>query len=372
MMIATLVLCELGELRIKQGRLHQANALYQQALNLATNAQGDKLPVAGKALIGLGDIAREWNDLEAAQRYLSEGIELAKQWSIVGILEGYLNLVQLHDALGATQKGDELFAQLRDLAIQFDATEIDDYIVEMYEARRSIALGDLATARLWAERRSLPNNPPEIITGDAQDYIRTRMWKYEANALAWLHIMDGHYLEALNLLELVQQQAEEADRMFLTIESAILKAIALQSIGEREQAISSMMNALDFAEPEGFIRTFVDLGDQVKDLLEQVRDEVFNNSMKDYIDTLLQAFKSPLLDRQPVSSISKKLTGEQLSERELDVLRLLPSSLSSTDMAAELSISVNTLRTHLKNIYAKLNAHSRYEAIERAKEIGLL
>ena len=372
MMIATLVLCELGELRIKQGRLHQANALYQQALNLATNAQGDKLPVAGKALIGLGDIAREWNDLEAAQRYLKEGIELAKQWSIIGTFEGYLNLIQLHDALGAIEKGDELFAQLRDLAIQFDATEIDDYIVEMYEARRSIALGDLDSARLWAERRSLPNKPPEIKTGDALDYIRTRMWKYEANALAWLHIMDGHYLEALNLLELVQQQAEEADRMFLTIESAILKAIALQSIGEREQAISSMMDALNMAEPEGFMRTFVDLGDKVKDLLEMARNEAENAAMLDYIDSLLKAFKPPVIERQSISSIQPKRVGEKLSKRELDVLHLLPSSLSSTDMAAELSISVNTLRTHLKNIYAKLDAHSRYEAIERAKKIGLL
>jgi LuxR family maltose regulon positive regulatory protein len=94
--------------------------------------------------------------------------------------------------------------------------------------------------------------------------------------------------------------------------------------------------------------------------------------MLDYIDNLLKAFKPLDIERQSVSSIPPKQAGEKLSEREQDVLRLLPSSLSSTDMAAELSISVNTLRTHLKNIYAKLNAHSRYEAIERAKEIGLL
>lgn len=372
MMIATLVLCELGELRIKQGHLRKAHDLYLQALNLGTNAQGERMPVAGKALIGLGDVAREWNDLEAAQRYLSEGVKLSEQWSVIGTFEGYLNLVQLHDALGATQKGDEVFAQLRDLAIQFDATEIDDYIVEMYAARRSIALGDLDAARLWAERRNLPSAPPAVTTGDTLDYIRTRMWKYEADALAWLLIVDGHYKRALNLLESVQQQAEEADRMFLMIESAILKGIALHSTGGREQARASIMNALHLAEPEGFIRTFIDLGDQVKDLLELVRDEVVQESTRDYIDTLLEAFKSPPVELEPVSSLPKKLAGEQLSARELDVLRLLPSSLSSTEMAAELSISVNTLRTHLKNIYAKLNAHSRYEAIAHASELGLL
>jgi LuxR family maltose regulon positive regulatory protein len=160
--------------------------------------------------------------------------------------------------------------------------------------------------------------------------------------------------------------------MFLMIEAAILKGVALQSIGEREQAISSMMDALNMAEPEGFMRTFIDLGDKVKDLLEITRNEAENAAMLDYIDNLLEAFKPLDIERQSVSSIPPKRAGEKLSEREQDVLRLLPSSLSSTDMAAELSISVNTLRTHLKNIYAKLNAHSRYEAIERAKEIGLL
>ena len=105
------------------------------------------------------------------------------------------------------------------------------------------------------------------------------MWKYEANTLAWLHIADGRFERALNLLTQVQQQAEQADRMFLMIESTILKGLALQSIGEREQAESSMMSALELAEPEGFIRTFVDLGDQVKDLLEMIRDGEGNESM---------------------------------------------------------------------------------------------
>jgi LuxR family maltose regulon positive regulatory protein len=136
--------------------------------------------------------------------------------------------------------------------------------------------------------------------------------------------------------------------------------------------MESLSNALRLAEPGGFMRVFLDHGERIIGLLEHARRRIDEPELLAYVGRLLEAYPSKAEKLPEVRRSQVKEIVEPLSERELEVLQLLPSSLSSTEMAAELSISVNTLRTHLKSIYAKLDAHSRYEAIARSKELGLL
>jgi LuxR family maltose regulon positive regulatory protein len=344
----------------------------QFLLQLGTDEQGGRLPVAGKALIGMGDVAREWNDLATAEVNLIEGIELVEQWSVLGAFEGYLNLVMLMDSQGDSERGDEVLFHARELAYRFDASEVDDYIVEMFAARRNITQGDLKAAKEWLEDRTSVMSFLKDGEGELKYDLIARMQKYENAILARLLIAEGKHAEAATLLDQVLSEAKKIDRVYLMIEVEILRAIAFHAQKSGPEALDALQHALTLAEPEGFMRVFLDHGENVSELLEIARKELEEPTVLTYVDRMLQAYVAQTRDTISIPSRQREEIPEHLSDRELEVLRLLPSSLSSTEMADELSISVNTLRSHLKSIYAKLSAHSRYEAIARAREANLL
>lgn len=371
-MIATLILCELGDESQKLGQLKQAQRLYNQALEISTSAQGNPLPVAGKAMIGLGDLEREWNHLEAAQELTTKGIALAEQWSVLGTFEGCINLVMIKDALGDKENADQIFSQVHELAYQFDASEVDDQVVEMVAARRNIAYGDLASVEEWIKNRSLDAPIPGTESDEVEQLLQARLRKYENSIHARYLIAREDYDRALTLLEGVLTEAESMKRLYLKIEVEILRALAFHAQGKQQPAVDALSDALQLARPEGFVRVFLDFGGTLRRALEAAIYEFSEPSLVAYSQTILDSFTTQAPSKTTSSSTRIGELAESLSERELDVLRLLPSSLSSTEMANELSISINTLRSHLKNIYTKLDSHSRYEAIARAREAGLL
>lgn len=371
-MIATLILCELGDESQKLGQLKQAQRLYNQALEISTSTQGDLLPVAGKAMIGLGDLEREWNHLEAAQKLTTKGIALAEQWSVLGTFEGCINLVMIKDALGDKETADQIFTQVHELAYQFDASEVDDRVVEMVAARRNITYGDLASVEEWIKNRSLDAPFPGTGSGEVEQLLQARLRKYENSIHARYLIARGEYDRALTLLEGVLTEAESMKRLYLKIEAEILRALAFYAQGKQQPTVEALSDALQLARPEGFIRVFLDYGDALRSALEASISGFSEPSLMAYGQKILDSFTTQASSKSTSSPTRIGETVESLSERELDVLRLLPSSLSSTEMASELSISINTLRSHLKNIYTKLDSHSRYEAIARAREAGLL
>jgi LuxR family maltose regulon positive regulatory protein len=164
--------------------------------------------------------------------------------------------------------------------------------------------------------------------------------------------------------------AEDSGRTGRIIEILNLQALAQQTLGDIDEALNALEQALSLAEPEGYIRLFVDEGRPMAKLLQQVARQ---GIAQDYVAKLLATCEVRDINSgstpQPPNPPAPI---ELLSDRETDVLRLLNTDLTSPEIAAELVVSVNTIRTHIKHIYEKLNAHSRYEAVERAKELGLL
>jgi LuxR family maltose regulon positive regulatory protein len=153
------------------------------------------------------------------------------------------------------------------------------------------------------------------------------------------------------------------------VEILVAKALALQSLGDTNLALSALERALMLAEPEGYVRTFVDQGAAIPPLLHAALKQ---GIAIDYVRKLLDALpedtaREPAAETAPASALV-----EPLSERELQILRLLTSHLSSTEMAEQLYLSVHTVRTHIKSIYSKLGVHSRHDAIQRAQDFGLL
>ena len=220
------------------------------------------------------------------------------------------------------------------------------------KARIEIELGRLDAGDRWAQTHG-------VSTDDEPSYIR----EFEHLTLARLLLTRGsaHEVEqATSLLHRLLTAADNGHRYGSSIEILVLLALAQHGTGDETGAGTSLGEALVRAEPEGYVRTFLDAGPTVMDLLGSL-----NGTSNGHASRILRSVRSPPRRR------SRSSDPDELSDRELDVLRLLRSDLSGPDVARELHVSLNTLRTHTKHIYTKLGATNRREAVTRAAELGL-
>jgi LuxR family maltose regulon positive regulatory protein len=365
-MLSVMIACNRAEILMRQGQPHEAAATYQQAVELATSVQGRRIPIAGQALVGLGELSREWGELDAAERYLVEGIELAEQWTEVGPLEAYIALARVRWARGDMESAWDALRKAQELAEKYDLTDLDDLSVAMFQAWMQVSQGDLEPARRWAEERDLFKYVDTPLREEAGDSYDHRMRKYELLVLARLLTAQGRPDEALTLLESLVPVAEWRGRPGMLIEIHMLQALAWQARGDTDQAMAALERAISLAEPEGYVRTFVDEGEPMTELLHEAAERGIAPGYVNKLLATLDVSKYEGLGKPPQPLL------EPLSERELEVLRLLDTHLSSTEIAEELCISANTARFHIKNIYGKLGVHRRSDAVQRARELGLL
>ncbi len=390
-MVAVTTLCRQAGLRMLHGQLHKAGTLYRQALVLATDEQGARLPVAGEALIGLGELCREWNDLKTAAGYLSEGIELTRRSSELAALGGLLSLARVRQAQGDTAGALDTLQQARQIALKTDAIDLDDLTVALTQARLWIEQGDLEAALDWVKERKLviDNVIDEVgglgpgttegSDGDVHptgtektpDIISYNLRMYEYLVLARLLLAQDRPDEALTLLHQLLPVMEQRGRYKSVIEIHVLQALALEVQGDTTLALTALEHAISLAEPQGYVRVFVDEGASMAKLLRHGKTR---GIAPKYVNELLAAFDVSAYGRMATSPVQSEMPAlvESLSERESEVLWFLATHLSSTEIADELLISPNTVRFHIKNIYAKLGVHRRSNAVDRARELGLL
>jgi LuxR family maltose regulon positive regulatory protein len=368
LLVAVVALCSLAEFSMLNGQLDKAQTMYGQALKLATDERGKLLPIAGMALIGLGELRRERDDLETAARYLEQGIELMLKWGEIGAFDGYIALARVQLAQGESRRAQETMDQAQKLAIRFDSSEFDDILVGAHQARLCIALGDLEAATRWARERGLLQGPPfepaQEEFGSLYFYI---LREFEHLALARLHIAQGQPDVALEVLAPLLATAENLKRLGSVIEILILRALALQAQGNISSALVALEHALSLGQPENYVRMFVDKGEPMARLLyEAARREIAPG----YAGRLLAAFPTSKL-ASPRRESSAALV-EPLSERELEVLALIAEGLSNQEIAQRLFISLRTVKWHASNIYGKLGVSNRTQAVARARALGVL
>ena len=401
-MIAVSALCHLADLNMSQANLTEAKALFQQALQLATDEHGQPRSIAGMALIGLGELAREGNDLEAAGRHLLAGIDKIRQWGEFGALDGYLALARLKQAQGDQAGARELLRKAEQIAIQFDVTEFDDLLVAMHQVRLWLAQGNIEAAVRWlvdrgysldkAQDPGLSRAPRSLekrdrgakadvglpAAGEQGGLLGQQLRRYESLLLARTLLLLGRSSEALPLLDahaaMLERHGRGKSRRMIEVQA--LKALALQALGSLDQALASLEAALAIAEPGGFVRILVDEGEPMLQLLRQAATR---GIAPEYTSKLVAAFEPPAYGAPAATSAEPQRQPplvqpliEPLSERELEVLRLLATGLSNPEIAQRLYIATSTVRSHLKNIYGKLNVHRRWDAVHRAEELGLL
>jgi LuxR family maltose regulon positive regulatory protein len=214
--------------------------------------------------------------------------------------------------------------------------------------------GKVKEAIQWMERRE--KSPP-----------RANVLLQEYMQMAYIRVMlaQGNWRMALELLRQMKDTAETAGRTLHVIEFSVIQAMILKKHGETGEAISILEKALSIAEPGGFISVFIEEGPPMAELLELLLDE-HKDIPRDYVKKLIISFKLTKLIKTDDEII------ERLSERELEVLRLIAAGLPNKTIMEELFISQGTVKTHIRNIYSKLNVNSRVQAVAKAKELNLL
>jgi LuxR family maltose regulon positive regulatory protein len=377
-MVAVPAVCQLARLSARQGQLHKAQEIYQRALELGTDKSGRRegglpAPIASEALIGLGRLSYEWNDLESAACYLEESIELSQRWSETAALDAYIPLARVRQAQGDIDGARHAIQQAQHIALKTDALEVDDLFVALVQARLWVTQGNLEAAMRWAQERGLDqrSDAPDIEESDhglaSHATFSSRLRKYEHLVLARLWLAQDRPDDALALLEPLLRRMEQQERIDLVIEIQILKSLAFQARGDMEPALTALGHALSLAEPGGFVRVFVDEGQPMARLLYAT---AARGIAPQYTGKLLAAFpdaEPAARPRQP-----KVQMIEPLSERELEVLQLIAEGLSNKEIAQQLVLSLPTVKWHTSNIYGKLAVRNRTQAVAKARTLGIL
>jgi len=360
--LTVMAVCRVAEALMKQARLYEAFGVFQEAIQLATHPSGRQLLSAGYPKIQMSLLLCEWNRLEEASACLKDGMEQCAKWGPVDMRMGStISLVDLQLAQGNTEGALNALQKLQALLQEEAASPGVVSTVDSLRLRLWLARNDVDAATRWVE-----DNRAKF-----EGQLSRRCLSDHINLARVLHAQgvrdpSGPYLEqALQRLALLLEEAEAAGWNHDVICILVRQALVLHARGDAQGALA-LARALHLAEPGGYIRTFIGEGEPIGRLLRQVAARSIEPA---YVGRLLAAL-------EPESGRRVRLTPAQLieplSERESEVLRLLRTDLSSTGIAQVLHISVNTVRSHQKNIYGKLNAHSRFDAITRAEELGLL
>lgn len=371
--IAIDVRCDLAKLQMARGQLRRAAATCYDALRLVGGPIGQgkwSLPITGYISAHLSLVLREQNDLDAALRYARDGVKVCRRWGQKGYLGlAYVALAKTLRAMGDAGGALEAIQQAEQVVTDLPSSIVA--LVRVGEVEIRLAQGDTAAARRWVQASGLS------VEGELEFHRHQ-----EYRTLARVLIAQGELGDALSLLARLLEMAGAAGAVGLAIEVLVVKAVALQARGQVDQALATLKRALALAEPEGYVRIFIEEGTPMIQLLRQA---TARRIAVDYASRLLAALEAETADEQFALSLSKEralgegpvLSGvegwvEPLSEREVEVLRLLITHLSRREIADELCISVNTVRFHIKNIYGKLGVHSRSDAVRRAEELRLL
>ena len=335
----------LANILLAENQLHRAAETYQQVLKLV----GDlPIPVAPHVHLCLAKISYEWNDLEAAQEHADECLQVAQPYkSYYDIFVAcQVFLAHLKIAQGDIASAEEILAQADQSATQHNfATQIPE--IATIRVLTKLRQGNLTEAARLAEEHEIPISQARVLLAQKDPSA------------------------ALALLEPIRSQAIDKVLLDEQLKIRVLEAIAQYKLGEKEEALQLLGEALDLAESGGFVRIFMDEGPPMARLL----DEALSREIApDYIQRLLAAFPVDEMKKAGLTQShgpNSELI-EPLSEREIEVLQLIADGFTNPEISSRLYLSLNTIKAHTRNIYGKLGVNNRTQAGSKARALGLL
>ena len=351
-------LCDLADLELIQGRLQGAQDRCHEALQQAEERGARRFGTGGYALVQLGEICYERNDLAAAHEHASEGTRLMQGWErSYEMVRGYTTLATILQAQDDAAGARHALQQAEAIRSKHPTYPKLSSVVDSCRVRLCLAQqGPGEAARLATEIRLGQAGAP--IFREQERIIVARVLGAQQR-----------WDEALDLLAQLAEDTGAGGRRGRLIEILALQALAYQAQGDITQALHALESALAMGEPEGYVRTFVDHGAPMVTLLQQA---AARGLAPHYVNRLLAAFDPEAEAAAAPSPPDRMPLVEPLTARELEVLHLLGQGSSNRDIAEALVITINGVKKHTSNIYGKLGVHSRTQAVVRAQDLGLL
>ncbi|HEY69893.1 MAG TPA: tetratricopeptide repeat protein [Anaerolineae bacterium] len=365
-------LSSVAGLVMNAGQLKRAQRLYHRCLALAVDERGQQLPIAGKALLGLGELAREWNDLDAAEAFFRQAIECMKLYNELGNVIGYLGLSRLAQDRGDLDGAAKNLERSIRIAKQTESIEMDDRITMLQQIRLWLKQGNFQPVEDWMQETGLRARP--LAGTEAYQKMVDREFFYvdlvERLTQIRVHLAIGEAEAALEIARAYLVQAERLGQMKRVIEFLILQALALSDLERSEEALEVLDRSLALAEPEGYLRLFIDEGRPMAVLLYKALQA---GSTPQYTARILAAFEDQVRAETIASELQKgESLIEALSDREIEVLSLVAEGLTNQQIAQKLVLSLSTVKWHTSNIYGKLGVSNRSQAVARARSLGIL
>ena len=337
----------LGNVQEVDNQLYQANETYRRVLQWV----GDRpQQIIHEAHLGLARILYEWNDLDTAEQHARQSLHLARQYE--SVIDRYIVcevfLARLKLAQGEVTEAADILAKTDQSVRQHNFVHRIPEVAaaQVLTLLRQVRPEAVAVAAQLAETHNLPLSQARV------------------------HLAQGNSSDALAVAESYRQQVEAKAWEDERLKAMVLQAIALHLQGEKDKALRVLEDALTLAEPGGHIRIFVDEGPPMARLLSEA---AVRGLMPDYVHKLQAAFEAEALKSDDKSSLpSAGPLIEPLSQRELEVLRLIAHGLSNDEISKRLFLALDTVKGHNRRIYDKLQVQRRTEAVARARELGLL
>ncbi len=356
----------MADILITQGQLRAAATIYEASLRKVKEQASPLFPGIAELYMGLGDLAREHGELDKAAQYLQKSEEMGAQAGLPNwkhrqcVAEARLKEAQ-GDLAGALECLDEAERSY------FRSPIPEVQPIAARRARLLVRHRKLEAARSWAREQQLS-------VEDELSFAR----EFEHITLASLLIAEnsGDSLQkAIAFLAKLRQAAEAGGRMGNVIDILLQEALALAALGNSPEALARLEQALKLGEPEGYLRTFIDEGTPMGQLLSKAtRQEL----MPSYVNRLLSAFPGTEVYRDTEnksmrpSSLSSQPLIEPLSQRELEILQLIAEGLSNQEISRRLFIALSTVKGHNQKIFGKLDVQRRTEAVARARDLGII
>jgi LuxR family maltose regulon positive regulatory protein len=334
----------LARVKAVGGNLHQAAGMLARAID-----KGKNVPIVGLAHLDLGYLHYEWNDLKACRKHLLQGQQINQSGGNIEYqVRGYMLQARLEIAQGNSRAIAESLENLQDLGGSAEIPKSTRNRINCFQIEMALRQGDLPGAQQLAVQLD-------------EDLDAHTFYRFIGLNEERLLIAEGEKAQAMHQLRAKRDSADQAGWKYGGIAIRVLEAIAAE---DKETRLSVLIEALELAGEEEYLRTFADHGSILASDLMEVAQRGVNPA---YVGRILEAIRREAGENKHSGEVV-----EPLSEREVEVLRLVAAGLSNREIAEKLYLSPGTIKTHVHNICGKLGANNRTQAVGRARDHGLI
>ena len=379
--IAIPAMCSHAELLLQMGQLNQAEQTLENALEASQTPSGKMLPLAARAYAALSKLAYERNQLKKALALAEQSLTLSEQWGNADVLtRSPLLAAAVHTALGDLAAADKALKHAEKLAHKLTLSPGMTDVMMSERVRWWLAEHNLSAAIRWTMKYDPEPEVPLNYTNRLLYETVARVWVAQGGPRGESLALS----QAIRLLDRLERFAIDHDLVGLLIRALALEAAALwwfYLLDDKDdlatRALECLESALVLAEPGGFIRSFIDIGAVMEQMLRELswaqKQGSFTSISRQYLKRLLTAFtQAPKIGIDSPSLPTQQELVEPLSERELQVLNLVAEGHTNQAIADQLFITLRTVKSHTNHIYTKLGVKNRTQAVARARELEML